>query len=169
MPKASKPVLSDADLAALPYRPCVGVMLVNTANLVWVGRRIDTPDGWQMPQGGIDPGEDIRSAGLRELREEIGTDRADVLAETAGWHRYDLPPELLGRVWKGRFRGQDQKWLLCRFTGQDSDIRIDGKHPEFNAWQWLEPESVVQAIVPFKRAIYRAVIDEFIPLLTGPG
>ena len=149
------------DPSTLPYRPCVGVMLVNAEGKVFVGRRIDTPDGWQMPQGGIDPGEEPRGAALRELEEEIGTGKAVVLAESAGWHRYDLPPHLLGKVWKGRYRGQEQKWVLCRFTGTDADIRLDTGHPEFDAWQWVPLDDLIRLIVPFKRAIYEAVVAEF--------
>lgn len=145
----------------LPYRPCVGVMLVNDSGGVFVGRRIDTADAWQMPQGGIDPGEAPRAAALRELKEEIGTDRAAVLAESAGWHRYDLPPHLLGKVWGGRFRGQEQKWVLARFTGTDADIDLNVGDPEFDAWQWVPVDDLIRLIVPFKRAIYQAVVDEF--------
>jgi putative (di)nucleoside polyphosphate hydrolase len=151
------------DPADLPYRPCVGVTLFNPDGLVFVGRRRDTPDAWQMPQGGIDPGETPEVAGLRELEEEIGTARAELVALSSGWLRYDLPPELLGRVWGGRYRGQEQKWLLCRFTGTDADIRLDTPHPEFDAWRWVPPEEVAGLIVPFKRAIYEAVMAEFIP------
>jgi len=154
------------DVADLPYRPCVGVMLANEAGQVFVGRRKDTPEAWQMPQGGIDRGETPRQAGLRELEEEIGTAKAEVVAETAGWHRYDLPPDLLGKVWGGRWRGQEQKWLLCRFTGRDADIRLDTAHPEFDAWRWVRPEQTVDLIVPFKREIYRAVVAELAPLIS---
>lgn len=153
------------DPADLPYRPCVGVTLFNPDGLVFVGRRRDAPDAWQMPQGGIDPGETPEVAGLRELEEEIGTARAVLVARSSGWLRYDLPPELLGRVWGGRYRGQEQKWLLCRFTGTDSDIRLDTPHPEFDAWRWVRPEEVAGLIVPFKRAIYDAVMAEFVPAI----
>lgn len=149
------------DPATLPYRACVGVMLVNADGQVFVGRRRDTPDAWQMPQGGIDPGETPRQAALRELAEEIGTDRAEILAETESWRRYDLPEHLLGKAWKGRFRGQEQKWLLARFTGRDAEINLETEHPEFDAWQWVAADRLVELIVPFKRPIYEAVVEEF--------
>ncbi|WP_158046913.1 RNA pyrophosphohydrolase [Skermanella pratensis] len=158
--------MSKAD--KLPYRPCVGIMLVNAGGRVFVGRRLDTPDAWQMPQGGIDPGETPREAALRELVEEIGTAAADVVAETAGWLRYDLPPHLIGKVWKGKYRGQEQKWILARFTGADADIDLATEHPEFDAWQWVEPDRLAGLIVPFKRPIYEAVVTEFRDLLTPP-
>ena len=146
----------------LPYRPCAGIMLINRAGDVWVGRRIDTPDGWQMPQGGIDDGETPRAAALRELEEEIGTANAEILGESRDWLTYDLPPELLGRAWKGRFRGQKQKWFVCRYLGDDAAIDIHGvAHPEFDAWKWVAPEALVDLIVPFKRQIYAAVVEEF--------
>ena len=153
------------DPADLPYRPGVGVMLANAAGLVWVGRRIDTPDGWQMPQGGIDDGEAAAAAALRELHEEIGTDRAEIIAESKDWYRYDLPPHLLGKAWKGRYRGQEQRWFLLRFTGSDADIDIATEHPEFDAWQWVAPGALCDLIVPFKRAVYEQVVAEFRPQL----
>jgi putative (di)nucleoside polyphosphate hydrolase len=146
------------------YRPGVGIMLVNRAGLIFVGRRIDMPArlaAWQMPQGGIDPGETPREAALRELREEVGTDKAEILGKTGGWLHYDLPPELAGRSWSGRFRGQRQKWFAMRFTGEDGDINLvaDG-HPEFDAWKWVPAERLPELIVPFKRPLYLAVLDE---------
>ena len=140
-------------------------MLANAAGLVWVGRRIDTPDGWQMPQGGIDDGEAAAAAALRELHEEIGTDRAEIIAESKEWYRYDLPPHLLGKAWKGRYRGQEQRWFLLRFTGSDADIDIATEHPEFDAWQWVAPGALCDLIVPFKRAVYEQVVAEFRPQL----
>jgi putative (di)nucleoside polyphosphate hydrolase len=166
------------DKEALPYRPCVGMMLVGNDDRVFVARRIDMPsEAWQMPQGGIDEGETPRQAAMRELREEIGTDQADILAESPDWRDYDLPDELLGKIWDGRFRGQTQKWLLLRFTGTDADINIDTEEPEFLAWQWAEMARVPDLIVPFKRSIYRDVVAEFAPLVermrrrsgVGPG
>ena len=158
--------MSKAD--KLPYRPCVGIMLVNPGGKVFVGRRIDTPDAWQMPQGGIDAGETPREAALRELVEEIGTGAAEVVAETEDWLRYDLPSHLIGKVWKGKYRGQEQKWILARFTGTDGDIDLVTDHPEFDAWQWVEPDRLADLIVPFKRPIYEAVVAEFRILLTPP-
>jgi putative (di)nucleoside polyphosphate hydrolase len=148
--------------AALPYRPCVGLALFNRDGLVFAARRIDTPgNAWQMPQGGIDAGEEPRQAALRELEEEIGTAKAEFLAESAGWICYDLPPDLVGKVWKGRYRGQRQKWFALRFTGTDADIDIVTKHPEFSAWRWMELAELPPLIVPFKRGVYDAVAAEF--------
>lgn len=155
----------------LPYRPCAGVVLINRAGLVFAGRRIDRapdqPPAWQMPQGGIDPGETPREAALRELTEETGVDASlvEVLDETPGWVFYDLPPEMVGRIWKGRFGGQCQKWLALRFLGQDGDIRIDTAHPEFDQWRWMRAADVLDSIVPFKRAVYAEVLGAFRPHL----
>jgi len=146
----------------LPYRPCVGVMLLNAAGLVFVGRRIEqTVEGWQMPQGGIDEGETPSAAALRELKEEIGTDRAAVLREHPDWLAYDLPAHLLGVALHGRYRGQRQKWIAMRFTGADADINVATDHPEFAEWKWLAIESLPRLIVPFKRDTYEKVIGEF--------
>lgn len=139
-------------------------MLVNREGLVFAGRRLDsTAPAWQMPQGGIDKGETPRAAALRELREETGVaaDLVEVVDKTRGWISYDLPPELLGRVWGGKYRGQRQKWFLFRFLGQDSDIRIKTDHPEFSDWQWTRADALVEGIVPFKRAVYEQVIAAF--------
>lgn len=150
------------DPASLPYRPCVGLALFNRDGLVFAARRIDTPgDAWQMPQGGIDDDETPRQAALRELEEEIGTAQAEIVAESADWVRYDLPPELVGKVWNGRYRGQRQKWFALRFTGADSDIDIVTKHPEFCDWRWLPLAELPRRIVPFKRAVYEQVAAEF--------
>lgn len=148
------------------YRRNVGIMLVNPAGLIFVGSRIDfASDAWQMPQGGIDAGETPAQAAMRELHEEVGTDKAEILGESAGWLSYDLPAKLRRKLWRGRWRGQSQKWFAMRFTGTDSDIDIDTKHPEFGAWRWVEPQQIVDLIVPFKRDLYRAVLEEFAPLL----
>jgi len=147
--------------APRPYRSGVGIMLIDGAGRVFAGRRLDSPDAWQMPQGGIDPGESPRAAARRELAEEIGTDRAEILAESLDWLAYDLPPALAAKVWGGRFRGQRQKWFAMRFTGSDADIALDTAHPEFDAWRWMTANDLLDAIVPFKRALYAAVIDEF--------
>ena len=149
----------------LGYRPCVGVMLVNGDGKVFVGRRIDNKEGdwWQMPQGGVDPGEDPRAAALRELWEETGVpaELVTVEAETPDWIPYDLPHDLVPRIWKGRFRGQEQKWFLLRYKGRDDQVNIDTDHPEFSEWRWLPPSELVGQIVPFKRAVYQLVLDAF--------
>ncbi len=160
--------LSPAEIEALPYRPCVGVVLLNREGLVFAGQRIDNPgDAWQMPQGGIDPGEDARTAALRELCEEagVGPELVEILRESAGWRRYDLPDELMGRIWGGRFRGQEQRWFAARFLGTDADIRIETEEPEFSAWAWMPAGRLVEKIVPFKRALYREIFTEFGDLL----
>jgi putative (di)nucleoside polyphosphate hydrolase len=154
----------------LPYRPCVGIMLINRDGLVFVGRRIDqTVEGWQMPQGGIDGNETPKQAGLRELEEEIGTGKAELLREMRDWVCYDLPDHLLGVALHGRYRGQKQKWLAMRYLGQDSDINIRTEHPEFSAWKWLAMEALPRLIVPFKRDSYEKVIAEFRDLAFPAG
>lgn len=147
----------------LPYRPCAGVVLINAEGLIFAGQRIDMPGAWQMPQGGLDAGETPREAALRELAEETGVapDLVEVLAETPGWVHYDLPPELRGKVWKGRFGGQKQKWVLLRFLGADADIRIATEHPEFDRWQWMPAQELLANIVPFKRDVYAEVLEGF--------
>ena len=144
-------------------------MVLNRAGLVWVGQRIDREnDAWQMPQGGIDENEAPRQAALRELEEEIGTANVDIIGETAGWLDYELPVELVGRVWQGRFRGQTQKWFAVKFLGDDAEIDLGhGKYAEFDAWRWIEPAQLPDVIVPFKKAVYRALIEEFSDLIQG--
>jgi len=146
----------------LPYRPAVGVMLLNRQGMIFVGKRIDqTVEGWQMPQGGIDDGEAPRQAALRELKEEAGTDRAEIVAEMDDWITYDLPAHLVGVAFHGKFRGQRQKWFALRFTGSDGDIDLHAHEPEFSAWKWLALEELPRVIVPFKRDSYAKVIDAF--------
>lgn len=150
--------------SSLPYRPCAGAMMVNRDGLVFVGQRIDTTlEAWQMPQGGIDPGEDARTAAIRELGEETGVapKHLELIAEAPEELTYDLPPELIGKVWKGRYRGQRQRWFLFRFTGEDRDIDIQTAHPEFRAWRWAAPADLPEMIVPFKRALYQQVLAAF--------
>ena len=152
------------DISELPYRPCVGVMLINAVGHVFVGQRIDSDiPAWQMPQGGIDKDEDHRDAALRELWEETGVtaDLVEFVTETEDWVRYDLPEHLIGKLWKGRYRGQKQKWVLLRFLGSDDQVRIDTDHPEFSEWRWLPADELVANIVPFKRAVYETVVDAF--------
>lgn len=158
------------DPEGLPYRPCAGFMLVNREGLVFVGQRIDpSAHGfWQMPQGGIDKGEDVRAAALRELEEEIGVGPhlVEVIAQGSQTFLYDLPPELLGKVWKGKYRGQEQYWFLGRFLGTDADINLEAHDPpEFNEWRWIAPEQLPELIVPFKREVYEALVAEFAPLI----
>lgn len=154
----------------LPYRPCAGFMLVNAEGLVFVGERIDASAHgfWQMPQGGIDPGEDTRDAALRELAEEtgIGPHLVEVIAPASRPLFYDLPPELLGKLWKGKYRGQEQYWFLGRFLGTDADIDLEAHDsPEFNAYRWVEIKTLPDLIIPFKRDVYAALVAEFLPLI----
>ncbi len=151
---------------SLPYRPCVGVALFNADGLVFVGERIDTPGAWQMPQGGIDPGEKIETAALRELQEEIGTNKAEIIKNADEPLRYDLPDHLIGKLWDGQYRGQEQIWVAARFTGEDKDIDLNADdHPEFLDWQWVRLEDTLDLIVPFKRDTYRKLIEFFRELL----
>jgi putative (di)nucleoside polyphosphate hydrolase len=157
---------SPGDKGALPYRACVGLMLFDRRGYVFVGERDDMPGAWQMPQGGIDRGETPATAALRELREEVGTAAAEIVAETADWHAYDLPDHLVGRIWGGRYRGQRQKWFALRFLGTDKDIVLDATgHPEFVAWRWVEPAELPTLTVRFKRAVYRRVVAELAPII----
>jgi putative (di)nucleoside polyphosphate hydrolase len=166
------------DPESLPYRPCVGVMLVNRAGLAFVGRRrggqepIGEDHAWQMPQGGIDDGEEPYAAALRELYEETSVRSVEPIGETSGWVKYDLPRELVGVAWKGRYRGQTQKWFALRFTGEDSEIDVltpgNGKHKaEFSDWRWEEIGRLPSLIVPFKRASYGEVVAELQPLVAA--
>ncbi len=161
--------MSERPADARPYRRVVGIMLLNQRNRVFVGRRVDVSGAWQMPQGGIDPGEAPREAALRELAEEIGTGKAEIIAESRDWLSYDFPPEIAAKVRGGRYRGQRQKWFALRFTGADGDIRLDTEHPEFSAWKWTEPDRLVRLVVPFKRPLYRALLVEFSDVLKRSG
>ena len=157
------------DPASLPYRPCVGVMVLNREGRVFVGKRIDqTIESWQMPQGGIDPGEEPRDTLFRELEEEIGTRQVEVLREHRDWLLYDLPPQLLGIAWEGRYRGQKLKWFAVRFLGSDADIRLETPHQEFSDWRWADMGDLLRLIVPFKRETYAKVIEAFSDL-ARPG
>ncbi len=151
----------------LPYRAGVGIMLLNSDNNVFVGKRIDNAsEAWQMPQGGIDEGEEPQISALREMKEEIGTDKAEIIAESRDWYNYDLPEHLIGRLWGGRFRGQRQKWFCLRFLGNDGDINIATEHPEFCQWQWTSMKNLPDLIVPFKRKLYEEIVEEFLPQIS---
>lgn len=163
------------DPTSLPYRPCVGVMLLNTEGMVFVGRRSERKGAsegegqwWQMPQGGVDPGETAEEAARRELWEETGVRRAAFIAQTEDWLLYDLPPELVGVAWQGRFRGQKQMWFAARFEGTESEVdlrpRPDHK-AEFDAWRWVPVAELPDLVVPFKREVYAAVVAAFAPLI----
>ncbi len=156
--------MTPEEIEKLPYRPNVGVMMINAAGAVFVGQRMDRhKDAWQMPQGGIDAGEDPKTAALRELEEETGVlpELVEIIAESNGWLPYDLPHDVVPHFWGGKYRGQEQKWYLMRFVGQDVQVNIATEHPEFGAWKWLPVEQLVDNIVPFKREVYERVLAEF--------
>lgn len=156
--------MTPEEIAQLPYRPCAGVMLINAEGMVFVGQRKDNfSEAWQMPQGGVDKGEAPRDAALRELEEETGVaaDLVSVIAGTEGWVPYDLPHDLVPKLWKGRYRGQEQKWYLMRFHGTDDQVNIETEHQEFSAWKWMPVDQLLGSIVPFKRAVYEAVLEQF--------
>jgi putative (di)nucleoside polyphosphate hydrolase len=160
--------MTAAKVARLPYRPCVGIVLANPQGLVFAGQRSDRDqDAWQMPQGGIDPGEKPDTAALRELCEETGVtaDLVTIEAETGGWITYDLPPDIVPSIWHGRYRGQKQKWFLMRYHGRDDQIDLTAHHAEFSRWMWIEPATLIAGIVPFKQDAYARVFAEFGELL----
>ncbi len=165
----SKPGGRSADsLRDLPYRRGVGIMLLNRHGQVFVAQRIDMPSAaWQMPQGGIDKGESPLDAAWRELKEETGTDKAEMIGESRDWYCYDLPADLAPKLWRGRFRGQTQKWFVFRFLGRDKDIDIATEKPEFSNWKWAEMSDLPRLIVPFKRSLYLRLVEEFAPFAGG--
>ena len=152
------------DLASLPYRPGAGVMLLNREGKVFVAQRLDsTLEAWEMPQGGLDEGEDPQAGALRELEEETGIkpEQVEIIARCPVELTYDLPDDLVGKMWKGKWRGQRQAWFLCRFTGRDEDVNIETEHPEFRAWKWADPKELPAMIVPFKKTLYENVLKAF--------
>lgn len=150
------------------YRNGVGVMLIDDRRCVFVGRRVGVINGWQMPQGGIDDNETPQLAALRELKEEIGTAKVELVVESAHWLSYDFPEALRPSIWGGRYKGQTQKWFLMRFTGIESDIDLDTHIPEFDAWKWVPPRELPVLAIDFKRALYRMLLEEFAPVLATP-
>ena len=156
--------MTPAEIEKLPYRPCVGLVVINAAGEVFAGQRIDNPgDAWQMPQGGVDEGETPVQAALRELGEETGISEnsVEVLAESDDWIPYELPHELVPKLWKGQFRGQTQKWFLLKFSGGDAEINIVQDHQEFIRWAWMQPDELIEKIVPFKKHTYSQVFADF--------
>ncbi|NCP62986.1 MAG: RNA pyrophosphohydrolase [Alphaproteobacteria bacterium] len=145
------------------YRPNVGIMLLNKEGKVFVAQRLDSPGpAWQMPQGGIDEGEDYRAAALRELEEETSISHVEILKESRGWYHYDLPPELQGKIWGGEYVGQRQKWFLMRYSGEDSDINLKTSHPEFSSWKWVDAKNLTDLAVSFKVHVYKSLVKEFL-------
>lgn len=160
----------DAAKYQLPYRPCVGMMVLDAKGRIFVGKRIDqSVEAWQMPQGGIDENEEPRAAALRELVEEIGTDNVEILREHRDWLTYDLPEHLIGVKWEGRYRGQAQKWFAMRFLGSDSEIDLKTDHEEFSDWRWVGAKELLELIVAFKRPIYEKILEDFRDLIGAPA
>ena len=155
-------MIRPVDYHSRPYRPCVGIMLINSVNQIFVGQRFDNHgDAWQMPQGGIDAGETPIEAGFREMYEEIGTNKAKLLCEHPDWLSYNIPEGLANQLWDGKYRGQTQKWLAFRYMGDDADINIATEQPEFCEWRWSTVDSLHQLAVPFKRPVYSKIIADF--------
>ena len=155
--------MASSDILDLPYRACVGLCIVNATGLVWAGERIDTPNAWQMPQGGIDKGELPQDAALRELWEETGLrqEHIEIERESSDWLYYDLPETLIPSLWNGQYKGQKQKWFLLRFKASDDVVNIKTTAPEFNRWAWFSPHELLNYIVPFKKETYLKVFEEF--------
>lgn len=152
-----------SDFSHLPFRPCVGLAIFNHEGKVFVAERLDNNTAWQMPQGGVDEGEDLVTAAYREMLEEIGTDKAEILEIMPEKLQYDLPPELMGKLWGGQYRGQEQTWIALRFNGEDKDINLTAHEPpEFSRWQWVDLAETVNLIVPFKRDTYAQIIKAFL-------
>ncbi len=167
---------SNPQSTQLPLRPCVGIMLINDHNKIWIGRRISKPHDdpnaliWQMPQGGIDEGETPEQAAIRELEEETGVTKASIIRQSSEWYTYELPRHLMGKALKGKFRGQTQKWFAMKFEGTEKDVNIKGtahQKAEFDKWKWELSAKLPELIIPFKRKVYQQVIKEFSPLLSG--
>lgn len=156
----------ETDYSRLPFRPGVGMMILNKENKIFVGKRINSKtNGWQMPQGGIDLGETPSSAALREMYEEIGSSNAKILAESKNWYSYRIPDFLVPKLWDGKFCGQKQKWFLIKFLGADEEIQITTPSPEFEEWKWVAVEDLLNGVVPFKILLYQKIINEFLPLI----
>ena len=157
-------MMQSAKIEKLPYRLNVGIMVISKVGYIFVAQRLDhNSDAWQMPQGGIDPNEETEAAALRELEEETGitANKVKIIAESKDWIPYELPAELIPKLWNGKYRGQKQKWYLMEFLGEDKDINIETSHPEFSAWKWIAPKELPDAIVPFKRNVYLRILEEF--------
>jgi len=152
-------------LNKLPYRQGVGIMLVNKEKKIFVGKRIDNRAAWQMPQGGVDQDENIVDAAKRELKEETGVSSIKIIKKSDKIYTYDLPDYLLGKIWKGRFKGQEQTWFLTQFLGKDDEINLDQKNAEFKKWKWVNINELPDLIVPFKKELYQELVKEFKPLI----
>ncbi len=146
----------------LGYRKGVGVFLLNKNKHVWVGKRLDVKNNfWQMPQGGIDSGENAKEAMMRELLEEIGTNNIKIIGTSKEWLSYNIPKELVKKIWKGRYLGQSQKWFACRFVGKENEINLNTRNPEFTDWKWIKPQLLMKSVIPFKRELYKKILEIF--------